>query len=116
MELAHHEKLNGEGYPLGLREPDIPLQSRIMMVCDIFDALCAADRPYKKAVPVADALAVAREVRAVVGEGRVVEMVRRSGKFGAQLKRLETAGFSGFVLVRAEASAVVRGELRTLGG
>jgi HD-GYP domain-containing protein (c-di-GMP phosphodiesterase class II) len=55
---AHHEKLNGEGYPLGLREPDIPLQSRIMMICDIFDALCAADRPYKKAIPVADALVI----------------------------------------------------------
>jgi histidyl-tRNA synthetase len=45
-----------------------------------------------------------------------VEVVRRSGKFGAQLKRLETAGFSGFLLVRASDGAVVRGELRTLGG
>src|SRR5580704_18144456 len=67
-------------------------------------------------VPVADALAVAREVRAVVGEGRVVETVRRSGKFGAQLKRLEAAGFSGFVSVRVEDGVVVRGELRELGG
>jgi histidyl-tRNA synthetase len=67
-------------------------------------------------VPVADALAVAREMRASCAPGQVVEVVRRSGKFGAQLKRLETAGFSGFVLVRAEDSAVVRGELRALGG
>ena len=67
-------------------------------------------------VPVADALEVARDLRAAGVPGGVVEVVRRSGKFGAQLKRLETAGFSGFVLVRAEDGAVVRGELRTLGG
>jgi len=45
-----------------------------------------------------------------------VETVRRSGKFGAQLKRLEAAGFGGFVVVRMEDGAVVRGELRALGG
>ncbi len=69
-------------------------------------------------VPVADAVAVAREMRAggVSGTGRVVETVRRSGKFGAQLKRLEAAGFTGFVQVRSEDGAIVRGELRALGG
>ena len=66
-------------------------------------------------VPVAEALEVAREVRAA-SVASVVETVRRSGKFGAQLKRLEAAGFSGFVLVSVEDGAVVRGELRTLGG
>jgi histidyl-tRNA synthetase len=68
-------------------------------------------------VPVADALAVARELRAAsAGTGRVVETVRRSGKFGAQLKRLEGAGFSGFVLVRSEDGVTVAGEQRELGG
>jgi histidyl-tRNA synthetase len=67
-------------------------------------------------VPVADALEVARELRFVMGAGRVVEMVRRSGKFGAQLKRLEAAGFSEFVPVRVEDGVVVSGELRALGG
>jgi histidyl-tRNA synthetase len=66
-------------------------------------------------VPVADALAVAREMREA-SEGRAVETVRRSGKFGAQLKRLEAAGFGGFVVVRVEDGVVVRGELRALGG
>ncbi len=68
-------------------------------------------------VSVADALAVARELRGVeefAGSARVVETVRRSGKFGAQLKRLEAAGFGGFVVVRVEDGVVVRGELRTL--
>jgi len=55
---AHHEKLNGKGYPRGLAADDIPLQSRIMTICDIYDALVAADRPYKKSVPVEKALAI----------------------------------------------------------
>jgi len=67
-------------------------------------------------VPVADALAVAREMRRASGPERVVEVVRRSGKFGAQLKRLEAAGFGGFVVVRAEGGVVVTGEVRALGG
>ena len=67
-------------------------------------------------VPVADALEAARELRAAYGPGRVVETVRRSGKFGAQLNRLEAAGFSGFVVVGVRDGAVVRGELRALGG
>jgi histidyl-tRNA synthetase len=67
-------------------------------------------------VPVADALEVARELRVAAGAGCVVETVRRSGKFGAQLKRLEAAGFTGFVLVTVADGAVVRGEQRTLGG
>ena len=67
-------------------------------------------------VPVTEALAIARELRGVCGPGRVVETVRRSGKFGAQLKRLEAAGFSGFVLVRSEDGVIGRGELRALGG
>jgi HD-GYP domain-containing protein (c-di-GMP phosphodiesterase class II) len=48
---AHHEKLNGTGYPYRLRADEIPVQAKIMTICDIFDALSAADRPYKRAVP-----------------------------------------------------------------
>jgi HD-GYP domain-containing protein (c-di-GMP phosphodiesterase class II) len=48
---AHHEKLNGTGYPYKLLADEIPVQAKIMTICDIFDALSAADRPYKRAVP-----------------------------------------------------------------
>ena len=48
---AHHEKLDGTGYPNALPEPSIPVQSRMMAISDIYDALTASDRPYKKAVP-----------------------------------------------------------------
>jgi HD-GYP domain-containing protein (c-di-GMP phosphodiesterase class II) len=54
----HHERLNGTGYPSRLAAPDIPIQSRIMAIADIFDALSAADRPYKKAVPISRALRI----------------------------------------------------------
>ena len=53
---AHHERLNGTGYPNRLRAEEIPLQSKMMSISDIFDALTAADRPYKKAVPVERAI------------------------------------------------------------
>lgn len=53
---AHHEKLNGRGYPRGLPAEDIPIQARMMTISDIYDALTASDRPYKKALPVQRAL------------------------------------------------------------
>ena len=55
---AHHEYLNGTGYPNRLPGKDIPLESRIMTIADIFDALTASDRPYKKAVPIDRALSI----------------------------------------------------------
>jgi HD-GYP domain-containing protein (c-di-GMP phosphodiesterase class II) len=57
---AHHERLNGTGYPNRLRGEEIPLQSKLMSIADIFDALTASDRPYKKAVPVERALDILR--------------------------------------------------------
>ena len=47
---AHHEKLVGSGYPLKIKGDKIPVQSKIMAIADIYDALTAKDRPYKKAV------------------------------------------------------------------
>ena len=55
---GHHEKLNGQGYPNKLTSPEIPVQTRMMTISDIFDALSAADRPYKKAVSLERALEI----------------------------------------------------------
>jgi HD-GYP domain-containing protein (c-di-GMP phosphodiesterase class II) len=55
---AHHEKLNGTGYPYKLRGDQIPLPTKMMTICDIFDALTASDRPYKRAVPIQRALSI----------------------------------------------------------
>jgi HD-GYP domain-containing protein (c-di-GMP phosphodiesterase class II) len=60
---SHHEKLNGSGYPEGRRGVQIPMQSRMMTVSDIFDALTASDRPYKPAVPVERALGILDQER-----------------------------------------------------
>ncbi|HKP15935.1 MAG TPA: HD domain-containing phosphohydrolase [Gemmatimonadaceae bacterium] len=49
--FAHHEKLNGRGYPNRAAGLEIPVQARIMTIADIYDALTATDRPYKRAVP-----------------------------------------------------------------
>jgi response regulator RpfG family c-di-GMP phosphodiesterase len=58
---AHHEKMDGTGYPRRLSAAEIPLQSRMMTISDIFDALVAWDRPYKKSVPVERALDILKE-------------------------------------------------------
>ncbi|MDH5649522.1 MAG: GAF domain-containing protein [Gammaproteobacteria bacterium] len=47
---GHHEKLDGTGYPLGLKGEELPVQTRIMTISDIYDALTASDRPYKRAL------------------------------------------------------------------
>jgi HD-GYP domain-containing protein (c-di-GMP phosphodiesterase class II) len=57
---GHHEKLNGGGYPQKISADGIPIQTRMMTISDIFDALTASDRPYKRAVPVDRALDILR--------------------------------------------------------
>jgi HD-GYP domain-containing protein (c-di-GMP phosphodiesterase class II) len=60
---AHHEKLDGSGYPRQLKAADIPVQSRMMTIADIYDALVAQDRPYKDHVSPADALDILNDDR-----------------------------------------------------
>ena len=58
---AHHEKLDGTGYPNRLTSDRIPIQSKMMTISDIFDALTASDRPYKKALPAERAVNILHE-------------------------------------------------------
>lgn len=55
---GHHEKLDGSGYPRGLTEKEMSLQSRIMAVADIFEALTARDRPYKKSMKLSQSVKI----------------------------------------------------------
>ena len=57
---GHHEKLNGKGYPDGVTGDKLRLETRTMTVCEIFDALTASDRPYKKAMPLEKAIQILR--------------------------------------------------------
>ena len=72
---AHHEKLDGTGYPRRIKAAEIPVQSRMMTISDIYDALRAVDRPYKKAVSVEKAL-------------EILHLEARDGKLDADLLRL----------------------------
>jgi len=58
---GHHEKLDGSGYPRGIVADAIPVQTRMMTISDIYDALTATDRPYKRAVPAERALDILRD-------------------------------------------------------
>jgi HD-GYP domain-containing protein (c-di-GMP phosphodiesterase class II) len=65
---GHHEKLDGTGYPRGLTAEQIPLQARMMTISDIYDALTAQDRPYKRAVSTSTALDI---LHSEAGDGKL---------------------------------------------
>jgi HD-GYP domain-containing protein (c-di-GMP phosphodiesterase class II) len=69
---GHHEKLNGHGYPAGRNCKEIPLQTRLMTLADVFDALAASDRPYKHSVSIESALEILRQM---VQDGEIDEQV-----------------------------------------
>ncbi len=85
---AHHEKLNGKGYPYGLNSAEIPVQAKMMTICDIFDALSATDRPYKRAVPTDRALDI---LQLCVRENEVDEELYRLF-LDARVYRVAAAG------------------------
>jgi len=58
---CHHEKIDGSGYPRGLKGDALPQIARIIAVADIYDALVSEDRPYKRAVPREKSLAILKE-------------------------------------------------------
>lgn len=86
---AHHERLDGSGYPDGLTGDAIPIQARMMAIADVYDALTASDRPYKKAVPTDRALRILRmeaeaghldrDLVALFEEAEVYRVVEPSG-------------------------------------
>jgi HD-GYP domain-containing protein (c-di-GMP phosphodiesterase class II) len=87
---AHHEKLNGSGYPRGVTAEEIPLQSKIMTIADIYDALTARDRPYKKAMPVERALDIlGYEVKDNHIDGELVRLFTEAKVFEAVEDDLE---------------------------
>ena len=81
---GHHEKLDGRGYPRGVTGEAIPLQTRMMTISDIYDALTAADRPYKAAVAPAPALDIMQtEVKAGQLDGPLFELFVEAKVFEA---------------------------------
>lgn len=76
----HHEKLNCSGYPNGLGAKDIPLAARILAVADIFEALTAADRPYKHGKKLSESIGILNKmVRENHLDEDVCDLMIRSG-------------------------------------
>ena len=69
----HHEHWDGSGYPQGLKGEDIPLEARIVTVCDVFDAL-TSDRPYKKAWSVEDAVEEMQKLRGTLFDPELIDV------------------------------------------
>ena len=69
---AHHERLDGKGYPYGLTAERISLETRVITVADIFDAITAA-RPYRGPMPLPEALRIMRSQRDVAIDGRCLD-------------------------------------------
>lgn len=74
MALNHHEKWNGQGYPQGLAQEQIPVSARIMAVADVFDALCSV-RSYKKAYTVDEAFDILIESKGSHFESVLVDVM-----------------------------------------
>lgn len=86
---AHHERLNGMGYPRGLQSEQIPTQSKLMAVADVYDALVAADRPYKVAVTVPRSLEILEdETRAGLLDAEVFRLFVEGKVFERTLHRI----------------------------
>ncbi len=73
---SHHEKWNGEGYPDGLKEEEIPIGARILAVVDCLDAL-ASDRQYRKGLPLSEAMAEVCREAGKSFDPRLVEILKR---------------------------------------
>jgi response regulator RpfG family c-di-GMP phosphodiesterase len=88
---AHHERLNGMGYPRGLKGDQIPTQSKLMAICDVYDALVAADRPYKAAVTLPKSLEILEdEARAGLLDSDALEIFLDAKIFELTRPQLQT--------------------------
>jgi putative two-component system response regulator len=87
--LTHHERWDGSGYPRGLQEEDIPLGGRICAVADVFDAL-TTPRPYKKEIPVHDALGLIQKSAGTLFDPDVAKSFHRFFGDVLNIRRLNT--------------------------
>lgn len=74
---AHHERLDGKGYPRGIKGDEIDLETRIVSTADVFDAL-TADRPYRAAMPASRALAILWEGAGLSHDARCIEALQEA--------------------------------------
>ena len=79
---AHHEHLDGSGYPNGIEGKDMPLQARILAIADIYEALVANDRPYKSPMPLSQAMSIlGNMVKRGALDGELMRIFLQSGDY-----------------------------------
>jgi HD-GYP domain-containing protein (c-di-GMP phosphodiesterase class II) len=76
---GHHEKMNGTGYPAGLKGEEMSIPARIMALADIFEALTAQDRPYKDPMPLSTAFSIIRGMAGDHLDPNIVKLFLKSG-------------------------------------
>jgi len=107
-ELAggHHEKMDGTGYPKRLSGAEMSVQARIMAIADIFEALTAADRPYKKGKTLSEAIAImARMKKEKHIDPDLFDLFLESGVYRDYAERYMEKRFIDAVDVRAYVGA-----------
>ncbi len=104
--LGHHERMDGGGYPRGLTKEQMSVPSRLMALADIFEALSAADRPYKKAKPASECLNIMGrlvednhldpDIFAIFVESKVYEQYLKEFGSEEQLDSFELSDIPGY--------------------
>jgi len=79
--LQHHERLDGSGYPLGLKDDEILLEARVIAVCDVFEAM-TSHRPYRPAFKVEEVLKELKEKKNILYDPKVVDALEELIKGG----------------------------------
>lgn len=90
---THHEKLDGSGYPSGLKAEQMTVSAKILAIADVYDALVAQDRPYKKAMTHEQAIAILEEGRDTKFDGRLLDIFKEKKLYlieRRQSQRFET--------------------------
>ena len=91
---AHHERIDGTGYPNGLAGDELPMQARILAVADVLEALTARDRPYRAPIPVDKALEILQSMADGGGlDPRLVSLIKRTN-LGPQIASTRAAEVS----------------------
>lgn len=85
---THHEKLDGSGYPSGLKSAQMTVSAKILAIADVYDALVAQDRPYKKAMTHEQAIAVLEQGRDTKFDGKLLDQFKEKKLYLIERRKL----------------------------
>ena len=85
---GHHEKINGKGYPIGLKGDEISFETRMLAIVDILEALTASDRPYKRAKTQKETFEILEEmVKKNELDAEIVGFIKQADIFGKYIQK-----------------------------